>query len=153
VPDIQRRDRAVSNARGASVRELWRAGANVTVSSDGPGYFSTTLTAELGHAARLADLSASDLAELQRRAARAAFAPADVRARLVDATEVWEHGSGEAPRLRPHGPTVPELRVDKAEFRRRFRAQMVMCCSILMRSIDLGCRSGSRSISLPVAAE
>jgi adenosine deaminase len=79
-------------------RELWRAGANVTVSSDDPGYFSTTLTAELGHAARLADLSASDLAELQRRAARAAFAPADVRARLVDATEVWEHGSGEAPR-------------------------------------------------------
>jgi adenosine deaminase len=72
--------------------ELWRAGVNVNVSSDDPGFLSTTLTAELGHAARLANLSASDLAELQRRAARAAFAPPDVRQGLLLAIDAWEQG-------------------------------------------------------------
>lgn len=61
---------------------MWRAGMNVTVNSDDPPFFSTTLSDELRHAARLAELDRDDLVELQRRAARAAFASKDVRANL-----------------------------------------------------------------------
>jgi aminodeoxyfutalosine deaminase len=64
--------------------ELWRSGVNVTVNSDDPPFFSTTLAHELGHAARLAMLTRNDVLELQRRAARAAFAPPDERSRLED---------------------------------------------------------------------
>ncbi|MBW3578340.1 MAG: adenosine deaminase [Actinobacteria bacterium] len=70
--------------------QLWHAGADVTINSDDPPLFSTTLTDELRHATRLAGLRPSDLAELQRRAARAAFAPRDVRARLVAEIDEWE---------------------------------------------------------------
>lgn len=72
--------------------ELWRAGANVTVNSDDPPFFATTLTDELGHAARLADLTRSDLAELQRRAARAAFTSPQRRDELLAAIDGWERG-------------------------------------------------------------
>lgn len=72
--------------------ELWRAGVNVTVNSDDPAFFGTSLEQELCHAARLADLERSELAELQRRAARAAFAPADVRRRLLAAIDDWALG-------------------------------------------------------------
>jgi aminodeoxyfutalosine deaminase len=64
--------------------KLWRAGVNVTVNSDDPPFFSTTLASELVHAARLADLTEDDLLELQRRAARAAFVPPDERKRLEE---------------------------------------------------------------------
>lgn len=56
------------------VAAFWRAGMNMTISSDDPPFFDTTLTDELRHVVRLAGLSRSDLAELQRRAAQAAFA-------------------------------------------------------------------------------
>ncbi|MDQ3932130.1 MAG: adenosine deaminase [Actinomycetota bacterium] len=69
--------------------ELWRAGANVTINSDDPAFFGTSLNQELHHAARLANLDRSQLAELQRRAARAAFAPADVRRALLTAIDDW----------------------------------------------------------------
>jgi len=64
--------------------KLWRAGVNVTVNSDDPPFFSTTLASELGHAARIAELTEDDLLELQRRAARAAFVPPDERMRLEE---------------------------------------------------------------------
>jgi len=64
--------------------ELWRAGVNVTINSDDPPFFSTTLASELGHAARIAELTGDDLLELQRRAARAAFVPPDERKRLEE---------------------------------------------------------------------
>ena len=69
--------------------DLWRAGLNVNLSSDDPPFLSTTLIDELRHAARLASLSRADLADLQRRAALAAFAPADTRGRLVAAIDAW----------------------------------------------------------------
>ena len=56
----------------------------MTVNSDDPPFFSTTLAHELGHAARLAMLTRNDVLELQRQAARAAFAPPDERSRLED---------------------------------------------------------------------
>jgi len=66
-----------------SFPELWRVGLNVTVNSDDPPFFSTTLAQELGHTARL-ELKRDDVLELQRRAARAAFATPDERSRLED---------------------------------------------------------------------
>lgn len=71
--------------------QLWDAGLRVTVNSDDPPFFSTTLTDELEHAARLADLDRHDLARLQRRAAESAFATRATRERLQGAVDAWEH--------------------------------------------------------------
>ena len=73
--------------------QMWRAGLNVVVGSDDPPFFSTTLTDELGHAVRLADLGRGDLAELQRRAARAAFTSEEQRKELIAAIDAWEEGT------------------------------------------------------------
>lgn len=72
---------------------LWSAGVNVTVNSDDPPFFSTTLTEDLGHAIRLASLSESDVAELQRRAARSAFIDQAAKARLIASIDEWESGA------------------------------------------------------------
>lgn len=68
--------------------ELWRAGVNVTINSDDPPFFSTTLTNELSRAAHLAELTKDDVLELQRRAARAAFATHDERSRLEEQVSI-----------------------------------------------------------------
>lgn len=70
--------------------ELWRAGVNVTLSSDDPPFFSTTLTEELAHMRSLASLGEGDLAELQRRGARAAFTDQVTKQRLLVAIDRWE---------------------------------------------------------------
>ena len=72
---------------------FWRAGVNMTISSDDPPFFRTTLTDELRHVVRLAGLSRADLAELQRRAARAAFAPEATKAGVVARIDAWEAGA------------------------------------------------------------
>ena len=72
---------------------FWWEGLNVNVSTDDPGFLSTTLIDELRHAARLADMSRADLADLQRRAALAAFAPADTRRRLVAVIDAWDEST------------------------------------------------------------
>lgn len=69
---------------------LWEAGVQVTVSSDDPPFFATTLTDELRHAARLAGLTRRELAELQRRAVRASFAPDDVQTELLARIDAWD---------------------------------------------------------------
>jgi adenosine deaminase len=74
------------------VAQFWRAGVNMTISSDDPPFMRTTLTEELRHVVRLAGLSRHDLAELQRRAARAAFAPEALRNELVATIDAWEDG-------------------------------------------------------------
>ena len=61
----------------------------MTISSDDPPFFRTTLTDELRHVVRLVGLSRDDLAELQRRAARHSFAPAEVKAALLTQVETW----------------------------------------------------------------
>lgn len=61
------------------------AGLEVVVNSDDPPFFSTTLTDELRHSARLLDLDIEGLRELQRRAARAAFVDDAERERLLAA--------------------------------------------------------------------
>lgn len=72
------------------VTRLWREGAEVTINSDDSALFSTTLTDELRHAARLVGMDRGDLAETQRRAARAAFAEPGTRERLMTAISDWE---------------------------------------------------------------
>lgn len=74
------------------IRRLWDVGANVTVSSDDPPFFSTTLTDELAHARRLLALRRADLAELQRRAIDASFAPDEVRAEVRRRIDAWAAG-------------------------------------------------------------
>jgi len=69
---------------------LWEAGANVTVNSDDPPFFATTLTDELAHVVELAGLTVTDVGELQRRAIRAAFTSGVTKARLIRAVDEWE---------------------------------------------------------------
>ena len=71
------------------VAAFWKAGVNFTISSDDPPFMRTTLTDELRHVVRLAGLTRDDLAELQRRAARAAFAPAATKAELLATIDAW----------------------------------------------------------------
>jgi adenosine deaminase len=71
------------------VATFWRAGVNMTISSDDPPFMRTTLTEELRHVVRLAGLSRDDLAELQRRAARAAFADGETKAGILYEIDRW----------------------------------------------------------------
>jgi adenosine deaminase len=59
------------------------AGVPVTINSDDPPMFGTTLNREYAIAAELLDLDPSGLAQLARRAVTASFAPADVRRRVL----------------------------------------------------------------------
>lgn len=72
------------------VAAFWRAGVNMTVSSDDPPFFLTTLTDELRHVVRLARLSRQDLGELQRRAARVAFATPETKVEILAKIDAWE---------------------------------------------------------------
>jgi len=71
------------------IRTLRDAGVAITVNSDDPPFFATTLTDELAHAVRLLDLDELRLAALQRRAIDASFAPAALRSELHAALDAW----------------------------------------------------------------
>jgi aminodeoxyfutalosine deaminase len=71
------------------VAAFWRAGVNLTISSDDPPFVGTTLNDELRHVVRLAGLTRGDLAELQRRAARHAFAASDTKAEILSEIDAW----------------------------------------------------------------
>jgi aminodeoxyfutalosine deaminase len=74
---------------------LYDAGVQVTVNSDDPPFFSTTLTDELRHAVRLCGLDRAGLAGLERRAAEASFAPAALRTEILAAIAAWEYAARE----------------------------------------------------------
>jgi adenosine deaminase len=77
------------------IRRLRVAGVAITVSSDDPPFFATTLTDELAHAIRLLELDELRLAALQRRAIDASFAPATLRSEVHAALDAWlAHGAG-----------------------------------------------------------
>lgn len=71
---------------------LWAAGANVTINSDDPPFFGTTLTEELRHAERMAGLSRGDLAVLQRRAVASSHLDPQTRYELVTEIDDWAGG-------------------------------------------------------------
>jgi adenosine deaminase len=73
------------------VAALWRAGVAITISSDDPPFFRTTLTDELRHVVRLAGLTREDLATLQRTAARHSFAAPQLRATVLAEIDAWAH--------------------------------------------------------------
>lgn len=75
------------------MKAFWEAGMVMTISSDDPPFFRTTLTDELRHLVRVAGLTRADLASLQRRSALASFAPPDVKADLIRQIDAWEAGA------------------------------------------------------------
>ena len=64
------------------LRPMLDAGLNVTINTDDPAYFSTTLTDELLVAIAYAGCSVGDLRAMQLRAAEASLLPAADRTRL-----------------------------------------------------------------------
>lgn len=74
--------------------ELVAAGIPVTVNSDDPPMFSTTLNDEYLAAAQLVDLDADGLAELARAGVRASFLADDRKSALVDEIDKYAHAAG-----------------------------------------------------------
>lgn len=68
---------------------LVAGGVPVVLASDDPPFFATTLTQELRHAESLLGLDRAGHAQLQRRAAAAAFLPSSRRTELVAAIDRW----------------------------------------------------------------
>jgi aminodeoxyfutalosine deaminase len=75
--------RAVATLEEHPIRAFRDAGVTVTVNSDDPPMFGTTLNREYAIAADLLGLDEAGVAELARTAVRASFAPAEVRERLL----------------------------------------------------------------------
>ena len=75
--------RAVASLEEHPIRALRDAGVTVTVHSDDPPMFNTTLNQEYEVAARLLDLDEAGVADLARESVHASFAEEDVRRRLL----------------------------------------------------------------------
>jgi aminodeoxyfutalosine deaminase len=75
--------RAVATLAEHPIRQLTDAGVTVTVNSDDPPMFGTTLNREYAVAAGLLDLDESGVAELARAAVRASFAGDDLKRDLL----------------------------------------------------------------------
>lgn len=75
--------RAVGSLDEHPLRTFVEAGVPVTINSDDPPMFGTTLNGEYAVAARLLDLDEAGVADLARAAVRASFAPEDVRTRIL----------------------------------------------------------------------
>ena len=71
---------------------FWEEGLNVTISSDDPPFFATTLTDELSHFARVAGLSLDDLTMLQRRAMENSFAASHTKQAVLGIIDEWSAG-------------------------------------------------------------
>jgi aminodeoxyfutalosine deaminase len=82
--------RAVASLDQHPIMAFRDAGVTVTVNSDDPPMFGTTLNQEYAVAARLLGLDQPGLAELARTAVRASFAPEDVRRRVLEEIEAYE---------------------------------------------------------------
>ncbi len=65
----------------------------MTISSDEPPFFHTTLTDELHHVVRLANLSRDDLVKLQRRAVDVSFAGLATKNEVMAEIDAWAAGA------------------------------------------------------------
>ncbi|MCW2836338.1 MAG: adenosine deaminase, partial [Marmoricola sp.] len=65
------------------LRAFRDAGVVVTINSDDPPMFGTSLNREYEIAAELLDLDETGLADLARTAVRVSYAPEDVKARVL----------------------------------------------------------------------
>jgi len=75
--------RAVASLDEHPIQAFRDAGVTVTVNSDDPSMFGTSLNQEYEIAARLLDLDAAGVAELARAGVRASFAPDDLKAAML----------------------------------------------------------------------
>ena len=75
--------RAVDHLDNHPIKEMYDAGVLVTVNSDDPPMFGTTLTREYEIAADLLDLDATGVAALATNAVKASFLPEDDKAALA----------------------------------------------------------------------
>ena len=75
--------RAVASLDEHPIQAFRDAGVTVTVNSDDPSMFGTSLNHEYEIAARLLDLDASGVADLARAGVRASFAPEDLKVAML----------------------------------------------------------------------
>lgn len=81
-PTSNVRTRVVESYEAHPLPRMVEAGLRVTINSDDPPMFGTTLTNEYGVAARLLDLDEAGLAKLAKAAVDASFAPDSVKTRI-----------------------------------------------------------------------
>jgi aminodeoxyfutalosine deaminase len=86
-PTSNVRTRAVADLSEHPLPVLVAAGVPVTVNSDDPPMFGTTIEQEYAVAARLLELDETGVAGLAKAAVEASFLPADGRARLIAAID------------------------------------------------------------------
>jgi aminodeoxyfutalosine deaminase len=94
--------RAVDVLENHPIRQMYDAGVLVTVNSDDPPMFGTTLNREYEIAAGLLDLDEQGIARLAQNAVHASFLPDVEKAAL--AAEIDEYAAG---RVRRNGPSGP----------------------------------------------
>ena len=75
--------RAVASLEEHPIRAFRDAGVTITVNSDDPSMFGTSLNQEYEIAARLLDLDTGGVADLARAAVRASFAPDDLQVAML----------------------------------------------------------------------
>jgi aminodeoxyfutalosine deaminase len=75
--------RSVASLAEHPIQAFRDAGITVTVNSDDPSMFGTSLNQEYEIAARLLDLDAAGVADLARAGVRASFAPDDLKAAML----------------------------------------------------------------------
>lgn len=92
-PTSNVRTRAVAGIDEHPLPVLVAAGVPVTINSDDPPMFGTTLEEEYAVAARLLGLDAAGVAELARAAVRASFLPAAGKSRLL--TEIDDYAAAD----------------------------------------------------------
>ncbi len=76
--------RAVASLDDHPIKQMYEAGVTVTINSDDPPMFGTTLNQEYGVAARLLGLGESGLKALAQNAVDVSFADDDVKKRLTE---------------------------------------------------------------------
>jgi len=91
--------RAVARLEEHPIRAFRDAGVTVTVNSDDPPMFNTTLNREYEVAAELLDLDRAGVADLARTAVRASFAGADVQLRILGEIDAYAAETAEGPEM------------------------------------------------------
>ena len=86
--------RAVARIEEHPLRAFVDAGVRVTINSDDPPMFATTLNNDYEVAAGLLDLDERGVADLARAAVDASFAPADVKSRIGAEIDAYAAGRG-----------------------------------------------------------